>query len=93
MSVIKNHEELNLDDSRLPANFRRNVCDLKYCKVGWIEEIDEKLNSRSLVVKENKENGIINTNSKFIMEHAIDYVQDKKDKVKLSNKTNEMRKY
>ena len=54
--MIKHHEEFSLDDSGIPENFRRTACDLKYCKVGWIEDIDEKLNSMSLILKENKEN-------------------------------------
>ena len=82
-SVIKYHEELTLDDSGLSEKVRRTACNLKHWKVGQIEEIDEKINSRSLVVKENKENKIINTNNKFIMEYVIDYMQDKKDKLKL----------
>ena len=92
-SVIKHHEELSLVHSGLPENVRRNTCDLKYWKVGWIEEIDEKLNSRSLVVKENKEKEILKTNDKFIMKHAIDYVQDKKHKVMLLDKINEVRQH
>ena len=31
---------------------KRTASDLKYWKVGWIAEIDEKLNSSSLVLKE-----------------------------------------
>ena len=61
-------------------------------KVGWIEKFDKNLNDRSLVVKENKENEIIKTNNKHITECAIDYVQDKKDKVKLLNKINKVGK-
>ena len=34
----------------------------------------------------------MNTNNKFIMECAIDYLQNKKDKVKLLTKINEVRK-
>ena len=53
-SVIKCHEELISDDSGLPEKVRITVCDLKCQKVGWIEEIDEKLNYRLLVVNETK---------------------------------------
>ena len=50
-SVIKHHEKLSLDDSRLPENVRKPACDLNFWKVGWIEVIDKNLNSKSLVVK------------------------------------------
>ena len=81
-SMIKHHEELSLNDSGLPENVRRNVCNLIHWKVGWIEEINEKLNSRFLVVKENNENETTNTNNEFIMECAIDCVQGEKENIK-----------
>ena len=58
---------------------RRKKGKCKYWKVRWIEEIEDKLRERNIEIIDNDEKALVTTNNKFLMEYAIEHVQDKKD--------------
>ena len=87
------HEEISTEDSGLPTKVIRNECKIKHWKERWIKEIDEKLRSRSIVIKDRKEIETVTTMSSFLMENAIGNVRIKKESVKLMQKINMVRKH
>ena len=92
-SVINIHEEISQEDSGLPRRARRQQGTIKYWKAGWIEEIDEKLRERKIEIVDEEEKDLVTTTNKFLMEYAIEYVNEKKDKMKVLKKINSVRKY
>ena len=79
--MINIHEEINEDDSVLPIRVRRKKGKLKCWKVGWIEAIDDKMSERKIEIIETEEKELVKTTNKFLMEHAIEWTNEKKDKL------------
>ena len=92
-SVINIHEEISQEDSGLPRRARRKQGTIKYWKAGWIEEIDEKLRERKIEIADEEEKDLVTTTNKFLMEYALEYMNEKKDKMKVLKKINSVRKY
>ena len=64
------HENISEDDSGLPRRVRTKIGTFKYWKVGWMEEIEDKLIERKIEIIDNKEKTLVKTSNKFLMEHA-----------------------
>ena len=77
-SVINTHEEIGSIDSGLPKNARKKSAKIGYQKGGWTKQIDEKLRTREIKIRDSTEKEIVETSDKFLMEHAIEHLRDKK---------------
>ena len=51
-SIARMHEEKSAEDSGSPTNEKRSEVKIKYWKVGLIEEIEDKLRERKIVIKD-----------------------------------------
>ena len=49
------HENISEDDSGLPRRVRTKIGTFKYWKVGWMEEIEDELRNRLMVIKDKEE--------------------------------------
>ena len=63
--VINIHEDMSEDDSGLPIRVRRKKIKFKYWKVGWIEEIEDKLRERNIEIIDEDEKVLVATSNKF----------------------------
>ena len=49
------HEDKIAEDSGLPMNTRGSEVKIKHWKLGWIEEIEDELRNRLMVIKDKEE--------------------------------------
>ena len=51
---------------------------MKHGKAGWIEEIEDKLKDIKIEKVSTEEKDLVKTDSKFLMDHATEHLNDRK---------------